>query len=202
MKRILPIVSILLAVAAFSAVAGAQDKPSFVGTWKLAGEAADQFTPSTIVITQDGTNLVVVTSGQMGEFRTTYKLDGTAGPSSLDFQGNTIDRTTKMTWNEKKLTLTASSDMGGQAFEIKSVVSAAADGTMIVETTFPISRAAAGRSPPRRPTRSRSDGSPASSSRRRRARPSSRACRLSRTAPAAGRGGTFPPGSGAGIRGC
>ena len=30
MKRIVPIVSILVAVAAFSAVAGAQDKPSFV----------------------------------------------------------------------------------------------------------------------------------------------------------------------------
>ena len=45
--------------------------------------------------------------GQMGEFRTTYKLDGTPGPSPLDFQGNTIDRTTKMTWNDNKLTLTA-----------------------------------------------------------------------------------------------
>ena len=142
MKRILPIVSILVAVVAFSAVAGAQDKPaqdkpSFVGAWKLAGEAPDQFTPSSMVITKDATNLVVVTTGQMGEFKTTYKLDGTAGPSPLDFQGNMIDRTTKMTWNENKLTLTASSDMGGQAFEIKSVVSAGPDGTMIVETTFP-----------------------------------------------------------------
>jgi hypothetical protein len=134
MKRIL---SIALAVVTLAAAAAAQDKPSFIGAWKLAAEAPDQFTPSTIVITQDGTNLAVVTSGQMGEFRTTYKLDGTAGPSPLEFQGNTIDRTTKMTWNENKLTLTASSDMGGQPFEIKSVVSAAPEGTMIVETTFP-----------------------------------------------------------------
>jgi hypothetical protein len=137
MKRILPIVSILLAVVGFSAVAAAQDKPSFIGAWKLAVEAPDQYTPSTMVITQDATNLVVVTTGQMGEFKTTYKLDGTAGSSPLDFQGSTMDRTTKMTWNEKKLTLTAASEMGGQAFEIKSVVSAAPNDTMIVETTFP-----------------------------------------------------------------
>ena len=73
----------------------------------------------------------------MGEFKTTYKLDGTAGSSPLDFQGNMIDRTTKATWNENKLTLSAVSDMGGQTIEIKSVVSGGPDGTMIIETTFP-----------------------------------------------------------------
>ena len=134
MKRIL---SLVFATLALAAVAGAQDKPDFTGTWKLASEAPDQFTPSQIVVAKDATLLTVTTTGQMGEFRTTYKLDGTAGSSPLDFQGNAIDRTTKMTWNENKLTLTATSDMGGQAFEVKSVVSAGPDGTMVVETTFP-----------------------------------------------------------------
>lgn len=129
--------SILLAAMMLSAAAAAQDKPDFVGTWKLAGDAPDQFTPTQIVVAKDATVLTVTTTGQMGEFKTTYKLDGTAGSSPLDFQGNTIDRTTKMTWNENKLTLTAASEMGGQAFEVKSVVSAGPDGTMIVETTFP-----------------------------------------------------------------
>jgi hypothetical protein len=134
MKRIF---SLVFATLALAAVAGAQDKPDFTGTWKLASEAPDQFTPSQIVVAKDATLLTVTTTGQMGEFRTTYKLDGTAGSSPLDFQGNAIDRTTKMTWNENKLTLTATSDMGGQAFEVKSVVSAGPDGTMVVETTFP-----------------------------------------------------------------
>ncbi len=134
MKRIL---SIGLVASFLAVAAAAQDKPSFVGAWKLAGDAPDQFTPSTVVVTQDGTNLVVVTGGQMGEFRTTYKLDGSAGPSPLDFQGNTIERTTKMAWTDNKLTLTAASNMNGQAFEIKSVISSGPDGTMVVETTFP-----------------------------------------------------------------
>ena len=129
--------SILFAVLTFTAAAAAQDKPDFAGTWKLVGEAPDQFTPTQIVVTKDPAVLTVTVTGQMGEFKTTYKLDGTAGSSPLDFQGNTIDRTTKMTWSDNKLTLVADSDMGGQAFEVKSVVSAGPDGTMVVETTFP-----------------------------------------------------------------
>jgi hypothetical protein len=136
MKRLLSIVMAVLAVT-LTAAATAQDKPDFTGTWKLVGEAPDQFTPSQMVVAKDATLLTVTTTGQMGEFKTTYKLDGTAGSSPLDFQGNTIDRTTKMAWNDNKLTLTAVSDMGGQAFEVKSVVSSGPDGTLMVETTFP-----------------------------------------------------------------
>ncbi|HWJ54773.1 MAG TPA: hypothetical protein VNR90_01130 [Vicinamibacterales bacterium] len=134
MKRIL---SLVLAVMTLAVAAAAQEKPDFTGTWKLAGDAPDQFTPSQIVVAKDATVLTVTTTGQMGEFKTTYKLDGTPGPSPLDFQGQQIDRTTKATWDDKKLTLSATSDMNGQTIEIKSVVSAGPDGTMIVETTFP-----------------------------------------------------------------
>jgi hypothetical protein len=135
MKRMLSFV--LASLTLLAAAGAAQDKPDFTGTWKLAGEAADQFTPTQIVVAKDATLLTVTTTGQMGEFKTTYKLDGTEGSSPLDFQGNAIDRTTKMAWTDNKLTLTANSDMGGQAFEVKSVVSTGADGAMIVETTFP-----------------------------------------------------------------
>jgi hypothetical protein len=135
MKRALSILLVLLAAAAS---ASAQDKPNFVGTWKLTDPAQpDQFTATQIVVSQDASVLTVVTSGQMGEFKTTYNLDGSMGRSPLDFQGMTIDRATKLTWNEKKLTLTTTSDMNGQTMEFKSVVSLGADGSMIIESTFP-----------------------------------------------------------------
>ncbi len=135
MKRILS--TVLACMTLVAATAAAQDKPDFTGTWKLVGDAADMFTASQIVVAKDATLLSVTTTGQMGDFKTTYKLDGTESRSPLDFQGTTIDRMTKATWNGAKLTLSAVSDMGGQTIEIKSVVSAGADGTMIVETTFP-----------------------------------------------------------------
>ena len=130
--------STLLAVLVLTAAsAAAQDKPNFVGTWKLADPAPDQFTATQIVVSQDATLLTVVTTSQMGEFKTTYKLDGTEGRSPLEFNGTTIDRATKATWNENKLTLWTGSEMNGQAFEFKSVVSLGPDGSMIVESTFP-----------------------------------------------------------------
>ena len=135
MNRILSIALSVLALCA--AGAAAQDKPDFTGTWNIVGSAPDQLTPSQIVVAKDATLLTVTITGQMGEFKTTYKLDGTAGSSPLEFGGNTMDRTTKMAWNGNKLTLTATGDMGNGPFEVKSVVSPGPDGTMIVETTFP-----------------------------------------------------------------
>ena len=138
MKRIVPIVLILASVAAFSAVAGAQDKPSFAGTWKLADPAQpDMFTPSQLVVAQDATEMTVTATGQMGEFKTTYKLDGSVGRSPLDFNGQTIERATKATWNASKLALSTTSDMNGQTIEFKSVLSLNADGALMVESTFP-----------------------------------------------------------------
>ena len=138
MKRIVSLVSILLAVAAFSAVAGAQDKPSFVGTWKLADPAQpEMFTPSQMVVAQDATELTLTATGQMGEFKTVYKLDGSMGRSPIDFNGQTIDRATKATGNGSKLTLSTTSDMNGQTIEFKNVLSLNADGALMVETTFP-----------------------------------------------------------------
>ena len=135
MKRSLSILAVLVLVAAAGA---AQDKPNFAGTWKLADPPQpEMFMASQIVVSQDATLLTVVITGQMGEFKTTYKLDGSASQSPLDFQGTTIDRTTKMAWNENKLTLTSLSDMNGQAAEFKSVISLGADGSMVVESTFP-----------------------------------------------------------------
>src|SRR5215471_20495187 len=92
MKRTLSMSLTLLVIAFTVAAAAAQDKPDFTGTWKLAGEAPDQFTPSQIVVAKDATLLTVTITGQMGEFKTTYKLDGTSGSSPLDFQGTMVDR--------------------------------------------------------------------------------------------------------------
>lgn len=138
MKRILSMVSILVAVVAFAVTAGAQDKPSFAGTWKLADPAQpDMFTPSQLVVVQDATELTLTATGQMGEFKTIYKLDGSLGRSPIDFNGQTIDRATKAAWNGGKLTLTTMSEMNGQTMEFKNVLSLNADGALAVESTFP-----------------------------------------------------------------
>jgi hypothetical protein len=136
MTRRWSMLAVLTLVAAAAGVA-AQQTPDFTGSWKLVGEAPDAFTPTQIVVTSDGTLLTVTTTGQMGDIKTTYKLDGAASSSPLDLQGMTIDRQTTMKRTGDRLTLTSTSDMNGQAMAVSSVITAGPDGTMVVETTFP-----------------------------------------------------------------
>jgi hypothetical protein len=129
---------LLVCVAVFGAAVAAQQKPNFVGTWKLSDPATpDQFTPSVMTVAQDTTNLTVTTVSQMGEFKTAYKVDGTEGRSPIDFNGTTIDRLAKMTWDGNKLILSVKSEANGQVIEFKSVWALDADGTLSTVTTFP-----------------------------------------------------------------
>ena len=117
---------------------GAQDKPVFAGTWKLADPATpDGFTPSTMTVVQDATTMTVTTTSQMGEFKTSYKLDGSEAPSPLEFNGMTIDRIAKLVWEGNKLLLITTSKMEGQSLEFKSAWSLTADGALVAETTVP-----------------------------------------------------------------
>ena len=112
MKRL----SIASAVLVVSLVAGlaAQAKPSFTGSWKLSSDpGGDAFISPTMAVAQDEKVLTVTTTGQFGELKTTYNVDGTEGKSPLDFNGNTIDRTSKLAWDGDKMVLTTTSDFGG-----------------------------------------------------------------------------------------
>lgn len=136
MKRTL---SILLAgLILLAAPLAAQEKPSFAGTWKLSDPATpDPFTPTVMTVVQDATTLTVATTSEMGEFKTSYKLDGSEAPSPMAFNGMTIDRMAKLVWEGSKLLLITTSKMDGQSFEFKSAWSMTADGALATETTVP-----------------------------------------------------------------
>jgi len=73
----------------------------------------------------------------MGEFKTLYSLDGTETKSPLDFNGTTIERVTKTTWDGNKLVLTITSNFDGQSFESKAVWALGTDGTLQIDLTRP-----------------------------------------------------------------
>jgi hypothetical protein len=125
-------------LALLAAPLAGQDKPGFVGTWKLSDPATPEtFTPTVMTVVQDATALTVTTTSQMGEFKTSYKLDGSEAPSPLDFNGMTIDRMTKLVREGNKLLLITTSKMEGQSLEFKSAWSISADGSLVTETTVP-----------------------------------------------------------------
>lgn len=129
--------ALLIAFVLLVTSAAAQEKPSFAGSWKLAGDPADPFTAPQITVAQDAKTLTVTASTQMGEIKTPYSLDGTETRAPMDFNGTTFDRVTKAAWNGSKLMLTVKSEFNGQSFETKATWSLNADGTLLVETTRP-----------------------------------------------------------------
>jgi hypothetical protein len=130
--------ALFVCLALLGAPLAGQDKPRFAGTWKLADPATpDAFTPTVMTVVQDATALTVSTTSQMGQFKTSYKLDGSEAPSPMDFNGTTIDRMTRLVWEGSKLLLVTTSKMEGQLLEFKSAWSLTADGALATETTFP-----------------------------------------------------------------
>ena len=127
----------LVLIGAPAPLAG-QDKPSFAGTWKLSDPAAPEtFTPTVMTVVQDATTLTITTTSQMGEFKTSYRLDGSEAPSPMDFNGMTIDRMTKLVWEGNRLMLITTSKMEGRSLEFKSAWSLTANGALATETTVP-----------------------------------------------------------------
>jgi len=136
MKRACSFLLVCLALASASLMA--QDKPNFVGTWKLPADVQPEpFTPPQMSVAIDGNVMTVTGTNQMGEFKTIYNMDGTEAKSPIQFNGDTIERTTKTAWDGSKLVMTVVANFGGQSFETKSVWSIAADGTLLIEMTRP-----------------------------------------------------------------
>jgi hypothetical protein len=129
------LVALLLAGAGISAQAG---KPSFAGSWKLTSDAsAGMFIASGLVAADDGKVFTVTAATDFGETKTIYNLDGSEAKSPLEFNGMSIDRTTKAVWEGPKLVLTTTSDFNGMSFEIKQAWSLQPDGTLVIESTAP-----------------------------------------------------------------
>jgi hypothetical protein len=61
------------------------------------------FTSPQLTVSEEGKTMIVTSATQMGDFKTTYSLDGTEAKSPIEFNGNTLDRVTKTAWDGGKL---------------------------------------------------------------------------------------------------
>jgi hypothetical protein len=94
---------------ALPALAGAQNKTDFSGTWNVdtaksdpapqGGRGAGGGPTTKLVITQSATELIAVTTNARGETRTVYKLDG----SDINETTPSGTSTSKVSWDGGKL---------------------------------------------------------------------------------------------------
>jgi hypothetical protein len=146
MKRVVVFTAVLALIAAGTAAAVAQAKPSFAGKWTLVvdpnapaptgrggrgGGLGQAFTA-----TQDEKTLVVTTTNaQTGETKATYNLDGSESKNPITFGGNTVDRVSKVKWDGSKLVITTTVNFNGNAVETTQTWALDAAGTLNVEST-------------------------------------------------------------------
>src|SRR5215203_1021042 len=136
----------LAGVLMAGALVAAQATPSFAGKWTLvadpnaapggAGRGPGGL-GQTAVIVQDATTLTITRTSQMGEFTSTYKLDGSESKNTLTMNGNAIEQVSKAKWDSGKLLVNTTMDFGGNPVTVTMTLSLDAAGNLLVDSTRP-----------------------------------------------------------------
>lgn len=147
MKQLLSVTAVVALVIG-GAIVSAQSKPNFAGKWTLipdpnaaaggggrgrgmGGGLGQEFTA-----TQDDKTLTVTTNNpQMGEMKTVYNLDGSETRNPLTFNGQTVDRVSKVKWEGAKLVITTTISFNGTPAETTQSWTLDASGALVVEST-------------------------------------------------------------------
>jgi hypothetical protein len=124
----------------------AQAPPNFAGKWTLVADPTAAPAGGgrgmggigqTATIVQDATALTITRTTQMGEFTSTYKLDGSDSKNTMNMGGNAVDLVSKAKWEGSKLTVHTTMNLNGNPVETSMVMALDADGNLMVETTRP-----------------------------------------------------------------
>jgi hypothetical protein len=119
-------------------VASAQT-PNFTGKWTLVPDPAATGgfggLGQEATISQDASSITIKRTTQMGEFTTTYKLDGSDSKNTLHFQGNAIEQVSKTRWDGGTLKVETSMSFDGNPIQVSMSMSLDPSGNLLVEST-------------------------------------------------------------------
>ena len=142
MKRVMTVMAVTYALALSSLLA--QAPPNFAGKWTLVPDASAAGggrgmggLGQNATIVQDANTLTLTRTTQMGEFTTTYKLDGSESKNTLNMGGNTIDQLSTAKWDGGKLTINTKMDFQGTPVQTSMVLALDPSGNLLIESTRP-----------------------------------------------------------------
>jgi hypothetical protein len=133
----------LIFTALLAAGVSAQAPPSFAGKWTAvpdpAGGGRGGFggLGQSATITQDATSMTIARTTQMGEFTSTYKLDGSESKNTLNFQGNAVEQLSTAKWDAGKLMVVTKMSFDGNPVEVSMTMALDPAGNLVVESTRP-----------------------------------------------------------------
>ena len=140
---------------------GAQNRPSFAGTWAVIADANAPAPPAGggggggggggrgggrgggaglgmgATITQDANTLTIVRATGAGEVRTVYNLDGSESRNTVQGRGGAMEQVSRARFDGSKLVITTQQTMGGNPVETTMSLSLDPQGVLVVEATAP-----------------------------------------------------------------
>jgi hypothetical protein len=135
---------VIAAVAVLSLGLAAQTTPNFAGKWTLVpdpnaggGRGGVGGLGQEATIKQDAASLTVTRTTQMGEFTSTYKLDGSESKNTLNMGGNSVEQISKAKWDGNKLVVDTSMSFDGNPVKLSMTLAMDPSGNLLVESTRP-----------------------------------------------------------------
>ena len=136
MRRVAPLV--ITAIAVVTVGLFAQTPPNFAGKWTLVGEGGGRGgLGQEATIKQDASSLTITRTTQMGEFTSTYKLDGTESKNTLNMGGNAVEQISTAKWDGAKLVVKTSMSFDGNPVQLSMTMALDPSGNMLIESTRP-----------------------------------------------------------------
>jgi hypothetical protein len=134
--------SMITVAAILLATVAAAQTPNFAGKWTLVPDPAATGgmgggLGQEATITQDATSMTIKRTTQMGEFTSTYKLDGSESKNTITIQGNTIDQLSTTKWDGGTLKVDTTMSFDGNPVQVSMKMSLDASGNLLVESTRP-----------------------------------------------------------------
>ena|SRR5687768_4797761 len=127
-------ISLPAAILCFLAVASAQDKPNFSGTWIVVTPVEHAGQEETI--THDATSVRVAHGAQGGHHASVYKLDGTPSRNTLTLHGVEIVSVATASWKESQLVIQQSTQYpDGKKVESRLTFALNSEGQLVREIT-------------------------------------------------------------------
>ena len=147
MRKVVSVIAALSMVLGTASLVIAQAKTNFAGKWTLV---VDPNAPAPTgrggrgggfgglgqggSIEQNDKTITVTTTGQAGEVKSVYNLDGSESKNAVNFGGNAIERVSKAKWDGAKLVIETTTNIQGNPVTSTQTWSLA-EGNLVIEST-------------------------------------------------------------------
>lgn len=138
--------AVAVVVLALAALAAAQSKPNFAGSWISVPDPASPGSETRLTIEQSTAELVIEHQSPSGPYKVVYKLDGSETTNTIPGRSAAATATSVAAWDGNKLVIKTNIPRGTppqvRTIRFREVLSIDAEGQLVIEQAASLDAAA------------------------------------------------------------